>query len=179
MALQDTVAELQGSGLFELVLPFLLVFALVYGVLESLSLFGDDNSEPNVIIALVIGVFAVVYFDMGGWLAFLEGPWAMWLVLLLMVLITLELVGLDPLPEGETSTISKILGVIAVLGVLALFLMEDQSGTNVLEAIFGSDVGGNLGSLPIIGDILAEVGLVPLLIVVAAAGLVYWMVSGD
>lgn len=158
------LAELEGSGLFLLVLPFLLVFAIVYGLLESLELF-DDN-KPSVIIALVIATFAAVYFPMGEWLAFLQGPWGMWLVLILMVMITLELAGFSP---GEGGWSGRIIGIVAVLGVVALFLMGDP---NVLQAIFGTDFGSvGLEGVPIIGDI--PVGT--LLILLVAAGLVAWM----
>lgn len=41
------------------ILPFLLVFAIVFGVLERSKLFGDNKKQLNAIIAFVIGLIFV------------------------------------------------------------------------------------------------------------------------
>jgi len=167
--LGSQLQELSGTGVFDLVLPFLLVFAIVYGLLSELGLFGDD--KPNVIIALVIAAFAALFFPMGQWLMFLEGPWAMWLVLILMVMITLSLAGLDP-TDGN---LSKGIGAIAILGVLGLFFMGDP---NVIDAIFGSGASSfELAGIPVLGDIIASLGWPLIIILLLVIGMVVWVAS--
>lgn len=57
MAVLDSVmANLQSIGFFRLALPFLLTFAMVYGVLEKIDLFGDEN-RISAIIAVAAGLF--------------------------------------------------------------------------------------------------------------------------
>lgn len=53
----DSLAQL---GFFSYVLPFLLVFAIIYGILTKVKLFGDKNAI-NAVIALAIGLIALQF----------------------------------------------------------------------------------------------------------------------
>ena len=54
----DFFGQLQRVGVFDLVLPFLLIFALVFGILTSTNIMGA-NKGVNLIIAFVIGLMAL------------------------------------------------------------------------------------------------------------------------
>jgi len=65
-ALGDLFAQWEAAGIFAYALPFLLIFALVFGLLMKLNIFarGDDsNKGVNVIIALSVA-FMSLQFDM-------------------------------------------------------------------------------------------------------------------
>lgn len=47
-------------GVFSYVLPFLLIFAIVFGILMKIKVFGD-NKGLNAVIALVVGLLALQY----------------------------------------------------------------------------------------------------------------------
>jgi len=47
-------------GVFSYVLPFLLIFAIVFGILSKIKVFGD-NRGLNAVIALVVGLLALQY----------------------------------------------------------------------------------------------------------------------
>ena len=61
-SIQDLLYLWQGYGLFDYLFPFLLIFAVVFGILTQMNIFGK-NKAVNVIIALVVGVMAVRF----GW----------------------------------------------------------------------------------------------------------------
>ena len=66
MALFDIQASLQmlrEMGVVDFLLPFLLVFAIVYGVLDRAEVFGKKRHDINAIIALVIAFI----FGMTSW----------------------------------------------------------------------------------------------------------------
>ncbi len=52
------ISNLQQAGVFIYVLPFLLVFAVVYAILSRAKFLGD-NVGVNVIISLALGLFAI------------------------------------------------------------------------------------------------------------------------
>ena len=56
--LENIFSQWEQVGLFSYVLPFLLIFALVFGILTKVKLF-KENKAINAIIALVIGLMAV------------------------------------------------------------------------------------------------------------------------
>jgi len=66
-ALGDLFAQWESAGIFAYALPFLLIFALVYGLLTKINIFAsktDPNSGkgPNVMIALAVA-FMALQFD--------------------------------------------------------------------------------------------------------------------
>jgi len=65
MAYEFTFAQLEYLGLFDVILPFILIFTIVFAVMQKVQLFGDPKTTKNVknynvVIALVMGL-AVVF----------------------------------------------------------------------------------------------------------------------
>ena len=54
------VAQLEQLGLFDVVLPFVLIFTLVFAVLQKSKILGSDSRKYNIVVALVMGL-AVVF----------------------------------------------------------------------------------------------------------------------
>ncbi|MBU1246270.1 MAG: hypothetical protein ABIJ20_03950 [Nanoarchaeota archaeon] len=59
----DFIYSFQDAGIFDIVLPFLLIFAIIFAVLEKGKIFGDKKSNINLVIALVIGLLVVIKTD--------------------------------------------------------------------------------------------------------------------
>src|SRR3989344_436567 len=57
-SLQDIFYQWEYMGVFDYILPFLLVFAVVFGILSSTKFLGKNNAV-YVIIAIVIGLLAL------------------------------------------------------------------------------------------------------------------------
>jgi len=54
------IAQLEELGLFDVVLPFVLIFTIVFAFLQKTKILGEDSKKFNVVIALVMGL-AVVF----------------------------------------------------------------------------------------------------------------------
>ncbi len=52
-------AQLAAAGVFDVLIPFLLVFAIVFALLEKLKIFGADSKKINIIIAIAFGLFFI------------------------------------------------------------------------------------------------------------------------
>lgn len=57
-SVQDFLYQLESAGIFDFLLPFLLIFAVVFGILMQMKIFSGSKGV-NVIIALVIGMLSV------------------------------------------------------------------------------------------------------------------------
>lgn len=57
--LVDSLQTLEQWGLYDIVLPFLLVFILVFAILERIQLFGPQSRKFSALIALVVGLLLV------------------------------------------------------------------------------------------------------------------------
>ena len=59
----DFFYQLQNAGIFEFVLPFLLIFTLVFGILEKTNIFGKGKKNINAVVALILGLLFVTQFE--------------------------------------------------------------------------------------------------------------------
>lgn len=64
MAIGETLQEglllLEDFGLTDVLLPFLLVFTIVFSVLQKTKIMGDDKKNINVIFSMVLGLLVVI-----------------------------------------------------------------------------------------------------------------------
>ncbi len=126
VSLYDILADWSALGLYDIVLPFLLVYTLVFAVLQKSKLFGDENKGINAVIALIIGLFVVrsetvVLFIVG----FLPNV-SLFLVVILMFLL---MVGLFSGEHSEWVGAAKGLAVIVSLVFIVLAIFAGQVGT--------------------------------------------------
>lgn len=57
---RDTITMLQEAGVYEVLLPFLLIFAIVFATLEKTKVLGKDKTNINALVSLVIGLLLIV-----------------------------------------------------------------------------------------------------------------------
>lgn len=110
------IKGLEQMGFYDVILPFLLVFAIIFAMLQKVKLFGKDQKNINVVVALVTAFFVVrvpeIVEAMNSFL-----PKISFLVLvLLMVLLVLGIFGASA--EGMTGGWFFIAIVIAVAGII-------------------------------------------------------------
>ena len=56
----EVITQWQEAGIFAILLPFLLIFAVVYGILTKANFFGDNKAIAP-IIAVVVGIMAIQF----------------------------------------------------------------------------------------------------------------------
>ena len=54
--LYNLLQNWQALGVYDIVLPFLLIFTISFAVLQKVKIFGSDAKKINVVVALVIGL---------------------------------------------------------------------------------------------------------------------------
>ncbi|VVB80112.1 Uncharacterised protein [uncultured archaeon] len=57
----DLLAQWEQYGLFAYILPFLIIFAFVFGILIKLNLFGEENRSVSAIIGLAVGLISLQF----------------------------------------------------------------------------------------------------------------------
>jgi hypothetical protein len=140
-------------GVFSYIIPFLLIFALVFGILMRMGLF-KENKAVSAIIALAVGLMAL-QFDFVP--RFFSEIFPRFGIGLAIILITLILVGMftDPSKPG---LMYLFLGIGVVITIVILVQTSSALGSNV-----GTWIQQNWGSS------LAAIGIIILVIVAIAA----------
>jgi len=173
MALFDEMVQnMQRMGFFQYLFPFLLAFAILYGVLGYV--FGKKLGGNRVIalISVVLSFFVMLYSAANPWLyatiTSLSGVWLSIAVFILFVVVLMALAGvnLHEIIEGEKRAWVKWVIVLVLLYVIISLL---------LGAGFGFGYGGWGVCMP--GLTCSELWTIIFFIVIL--GIVFWWVGHE
>jgi hypothetical protein len=165
----------QQLGLVDVILPFLLLFAVVFGILQKVAIFteGKDsagkplpNKKINAVIALALALLVVIPHVTGGYPGGVDIvdlmnrflPQSVFLILVvIMALLLIGLVG-----PGLPSGVSMAVGTVAVV-VLGLILLHAVSPYQ----------------LPLWLQFLSDPAFQALVIILIVFGLIVWFVTRE
>lgn len=102
--------SLSEAGFFSYVLPFLIIFSLVYGILLKVKIF-EENKKINGIIAFAVGLMALQFEMVPIFFAELFPRLGVALGIILVILILLGLF----LPENQAWVSYSLLGIVGVI----------------------------------------------------------------
>lgn len=145
----------QEAGFFTYLFPFLLIFALVYGIMTRIKIF-QENKAVNAIIALVVGLMSLQFSFVSNFFSQLFPRVGIGLVIILVILIVLGLF-VDP----KSSTINYILlGIGAVIVIVVLVQSAGATGWSSGEwwSSNWETIAGILAILLIIGFVIGASG---------------------
>lgn len=120
--IQYLFLQLQGFGLYEFVLPFLLVFTIVFAILEKIRIFGTrPNGEPktniNAVVALVIGLFFVNNFIIISRLNYFLPKISLFIIISIMTLVLFGILGANV--EKGLGPLGMLVG--AIISVIFIY----------------------------------------------------------
>lgn len=122
MAVSDAViTALRQLGFFEFLLPWLFSFAIVYGLLVKLNVFGDATKKISVILAMVVAFFVVGFGGqaLSRFFIGIFGGASIILAGILVVVLFLGMVGKKPEDIAKTGTLIVLVIVGIVLWLLS------------------------------------------------------------
>lgn len=166
--IQETLVAMEGSGLYTVALPFVLVFAIIYGLLSKLELFGDKSRQVNAVVGLSGALYAVsspAVQGFGQQFIPLYGSVGLLLVFALTIMIALGLTNITPEQYSKTFA---VMGAVLAAGVVGLIV--NAGGLSVLGVSLPTAVAVPAISAATIGTV-AVVGA-------AGAGVVYMVRGG-
>ena len=109
----DLFYQLQGSGIYEYVLPFLLIFAVTFAILEKVKILGNNKKSINAIVAIIIGLIFVTQFSLVYTLNTFLPKISLFIIIAVMVLILFGILG-APVHDG-LGHLGMIIGAIVAL----------------------------------------------------------------
>ena len=164
----DFVRVLYEFGIIDVILPFVLVFTVIFAILQKAKIFGERKF--NIIIALVLGLLFVIphvtgqYYKIGfDPVEVINKAMPSVAVLLIAFLLLLILVGLFGVSTGGgIATIAVVVSLVAV------------------TAIFSNAVGlWGANGLPIYLRFLDDPDIQALIIIILVFGLIVWFVTKE
>lgn len=124
--LQSAIETLRKMGFFDIVLPFLLVFAVVFATLEKTKIFGEKKSGINSVIAFVVALTVIATANLVGIIQGFTQYIGILIIFIVVILMSVVLVLGKPLSEfkGERGpgAIKWLVVIIAIVGVIGAML---------------------------------------------------------
>lgn len=169
--LANVIDRANEIGFFKFVLPFLLMFAIVYGLLEKLDILHSDRA--NAIVATVAGLFVSLFvytqpagLQLSTFLTQFFGAFAIVAVFLMAVVMGAGIGGFRDDEWAWDEGAKKLFFLLGALAVIAIFITWGGLAFIVGEGI--PDVG-----------FLSNQAMVILLVLVFAFLLIWWVTAED
>jgi len=124
-ALTDALGVMDVMGFFTVVFPFILVFAILYGILSRLELFGEKSSTINAIISLAVAIFFVSITQAVKFLNTLIPLFTAVLIVMTLVLMIFLFIGVKP--EAITGAMKTPAGYLIMLAVVMIIIFYAMS----------------------------------------------------
>ena len=149
---RDILYQWESYGVFDLVLPFILIFAMIFGILESTKILGK-NKGVDVAISMVIALMAL---RIGFVQAFFTEIFPR-LGVGLAILITVIILAAGFLPEDHRGAV--LVGIYAIGFLIAgVVVFNSFSALNWFDSYWWDDWGATIvGIMLVIGVIVAIV----------------------
>jgi len=175
--LREVISFFDKIGIYDVVLPFLLVFTIVFAILEKTRVFAMEQIEDkkvtkknlNSMAAFVLSFLVVASSQL---VEIITEVSSHMVVLLMMSVLFLILVG-SFYKEGEISLEGgwqKIFMVIMFIGIVLIFLqaIKTDSGDSWLEYAFDY-----------MGENWSSTGVASILLILFVTGIMYWLTKGE
>lgn len=166
--LEEFFRALERWGLMDILLPFLLIFVIIFAVLEKAKILGEEKRNLNTILSLVVSLIVVVPHATGNYPAGYDPvdvitaalpSVSVLVVAIVMLLIMIGLFAHDRVYLGLTMP-----GWIAFASIIVLIIIFGSAAgwyasgfTSWLDSIFGSDALAIVIMLLVFGVIIAFV----------------------
>ena len=173
---------LTAFGFFRVVLPFLLVYAIIYGVLLKTKVLGDPENDKwtkstSAIVALAIAFFIIGYSPVVKALATLIPQVAFVLVTALLLLMLMSMFGINLTDNFKDATKKWTAWIIIIpLAVIMLGIVGYVTDIPILTGVSGFLAGAGGPLDPELVNLLIGLAVV-VVIPIAVVGIVTWSSS--
>jgi len=177
---QNVISTLKDVGVFQFYLPFLLVFAIIFGLLQKVEIFGPKGKPLNIIIGLAIAGFVMVYVPIGiTFSQFLTNFAGNTVVVILTLIVAVVLISIattgfgvkladlgEPFKKGW-----GLIGLLLILLLIVFGVFIASGGTSIFPGIKIS----TKPAFQAIGGLSTTTWAIIILIV--GTGLIVWIIS--
>ena len=129
--LSDLISDLTDFGVYDIALPFLLVFTLAFAILQKSKILGKDAKNFNVVVALVVGLI----FIRNQYLVVLVNRFlpnvSLFIVVFLMLLL-LVAIFIKEEYAGWGNNLMAVAGIVSILAIIWSLSVDYLNGRYIL-----------------------------------------------
>lgn len=176
MVMEQVVSLLETIGFFNYILPFLLVFVIIYSILRLTKIFGDpkDAGSANAIISLVVALFIFYFgriYQLGPFFSFFLSRGAIYIIIFVLAAVIANFLDKafveNILSSADAKQKLMLKAFIFFLTLVVVYAALSSS------PFVGPIVFGTTGTAAFSADMLVSI-----LVLLLLAGLIYFIVVG-
>lgn len=119
--LYSLVSSLESTGVFQYLLPFLLVFTVIFAILEKTALFGTDGEKNtktgiNAVVGAILGLLVITQWQVVEKMNLFLPKMSLMVIIFVMILILIGIMGVD-VAKGPRGIFALLLGIGAIVGI--------------------------------------------------------------
>jgi hypothetical protein len=114
--IEQIIIQLKDIGVYDYILPFLLVFTILFAILEKIKIFGTDKKNVNVVVSIIIGFLLIVQTPLVYIMNNFLGKISLFIIVVIMFLLVTGIFGVDA-EGGFTGTSGMIAIIICILAI--------------------------------------------------------------
>lgn len=179
MALFDVfISASQQAGIFSMYLPFILTFAIIYGLLHKSQILGKGKpaNALNAIIGFSVAFYVIAFTSAGVTIAtffstFFTQTTALIVTVIALVLIVVAMEPLWPLNEklgGRFLSLGKFVPIIVI--AILLWSFSSSGGTTIFGITIPGAAGGGIFGL-------SSQDVIILVFILVTVGIIYFVTS--
>lgn len=115
----EALGMMEDIGIVDVLVPFLLVFAVVYGALAKLKLLGE-KSGWNAVVAFVTALVVTVNPWTRKMLVYLLPSWALFFIILIFVIVVFLFFGAEKVPLKHPVVYLFLIGMLLLITVAVI-----------------------------------------------------------
>ncbi|MBU1104204.1 MAG: hypothetical protein KJ600_06655, partial [Nanoarchaeota archaeon] len=123
----------------ETILPFLLIFTIVFAILQKSKVLGEDKKQIDAIVALVVGLIVISFAQAIGVILQMIPFLAVSLVVILVLMILIGSFWKDGLPKPLQYVLIAVISIAVVVAVMYF----TSAWQWMLDMIYGEGFGGS------------------------------------
>ena len=139
-SLLSGVQFLQNFGIFTFVMPFILIFAIAYGILLYIQPFGDDKIL-NSVLAFVIAFMSLQFMPILVFIQYIVPYLFAVFMIMFMVILLFKFIGVKDDTMQSAYTHPGVYGVVIAVIVIGVFIFMSESFPEL--SVSNQDPGGS------------------------------------
>jgi hypothetical protein len=130
----DSVDYLVSIGVYDVLLPFLLIFSIIFAILEKTKILGANKTNINVIVSVVVGLLLIVQRSIVELINIFLPRVSLMIVVILMGLLVIAMVAGKEFTGLKGTTLGIAIIVIIIAIIIALTSSPSGAGYSISSA---------------------------------------------
>lgn len=124
----DTIKVLQEVGVFDYLLPFLLIFSILFAILEKTKILGSEKTNINIVVSTVVSLLVLVQPGIIQTINLFLPRVSLIIVVILMGLLVISMVSGEHY-QGLKGSVFALAVILIIISIIIALVLPETGGS--------------------------------------------------